>query len=163
MNKYMIPFVDPTEYVVVCDETDNNSANPRTLVVENHHINPPEEPELMVNVNYDGPKKPVIVFDVKPLPKTTQFPIIPSREALRILQWNAGHLSQSKRAELERHCIIYNSKGKKEKETPNSTTVSFKIAQGNSTASCKRLISWFLLDKVTELGHKIVPVRPPKF
>ncbi|GFY03058.1 hypothetical protein TNCV_980631 [Trichonephila clavipes] len=44
-----------------------------------------------------------------------------------------------------------------------STTVSYKIAQGNSTASCKRLISWFLLDKVTELGHKIVPVRPPKF
>ncbi|GFU60026.1 hypothetical protein TNCV_3238051 [Trichonephila clavipes] len=51
----------------------------------------------------------------------------------------------------------------KEKETPNSTTVSYKIAQGNSTASRKRLISWFLLDKVTELGHKIVPVRPPKF
>ncbi|GFW14778.1 hypothetical protein TNCV_1562411 [Trichonephila clavipes] len=39
----------------------------------------------------------------------------------------------------------------------------YKIAQGNLTASCKRLISWFLLDKRTELGHKIVPVRPPKF
>ncbi|GFT02992.1 hypothetical protein TNCV_3422761 [Trichonephila clavipes] len=51
----------------------------------------------------------------------------------------------------------------REKELPNSTTVSNKITQGNSTASCKRLISWFLLDKVTELGHKIVPVRPPKF
>ncbi|GFV49315.1 uncharacterized protein TNCV_685621 [Trichonephila clavipes] len=43
-----------------------------------------------------------------------------------------------------------------EKETPNSTT-AFK----EETASCKRLISWFLLDKGTELGHKIVPVRPP--
>ncbi|GFW86225.1 hypothetical protein TNCV_4779371 [Trichonephila clavipes] len=41
--------------------------------------------------------------------------------------------------------------------------LSYKIAQGNLTASCKRLISWFLLDKGTELGHKIVPVRPPKF
>ncbi|GFW03521.1 hypothetical protein TNCV_3020331 [Trichonephila clavipes] len=30
-------------------------------------------------------------------------------------------------------------------------------------ASCKRLISWFLLYKRTELGRKIVPVRPPKF
>ncbi|GFT64539.1 hypothetical protein TNCV_649381 [Trichonephila clavipes] len=50
-----------------------------------------------------------------------------------------------------------------EKETPNSTTLSKKIAQGNLTASCKRLISWFLLYKGTELGLKIVPVRPPKF
>ncbi|GFX86994.1 hypothetical protein TNCV_2636341 [Trichonephila clavipes] len=41
--------------------------------------------------------------------------------------------------------------------------LSKKIAQGNLTASCKRLISWFLLDKGTELGQKIVPVRPPKF
>ncbi|GFY19429.1 hypothetical protein TNCV_4128161 [Trichonephila clavipes] len=48
-----------------------------------------------------------------------------------------------------------------EKETPNS--ISKKIAQGNLTASFKRLISWFLLHKGTELGHKIVPVRPPKF
>ncbi|GFV65248.1 hypothetical protein TNCV_4572481 [Trichonephila clavipes] len=38
-----------------------------------------------------------------------------------------------------------------------------KDAQGNFTASCKRLISWFLLYKETELGRKIVPVRPPKF
>ncbi|GFV25371.1 hypothetical protein TNCV_1146421 [Trichonephila clavipes] len=52
---------------------------------------------------------------------------------------------------------------KKEKETPNSTTLSKKIAQGNLTASCKRLISWFLLYKGTEMGRKIVPVRPPKF
>ncbi|GFU72892.1 hypothetical protein TNCV_4910211 [Trichonephila clavipes] len=50
-----------------------------------------------------------------------------------------------------------------EKETPNSTTLSKKIAQGNLTASCKRLISWFLLYKGTELGRKIVPVRPVKF
>ncbi|GFX90101.1 transposable element Tcb2 transposase [Trichonephila clavipes] len=38
-----------------------------------------------------------------------------------------------------------------------------KDAQGNLTASCKRLISWFLLYKETELGRKIVPVRPLKF
>ncbi|GFW02181.1 hypothetical protein TNCV_4144471 [Trichonephila clavipes] len=60
----------------------------------------------------------------------------------------------------------YNDDSKRsnnEKETPNSTTLSKKIAQGNLTASCKRLISWFLLYKGTELGHKIVPVRPPKF
>ncbi|GFV63373.1 hypothetical protein TNCV_3286151 [Trichonephila clavipes] len=50
-----------------------------------------------------------------------------------------------------------------EKETPNSTTLSKKIAQGNLTASCKRLTSWFLLYKGTKLGRKIVPVRPPKF
>ncbi|GFV13349.1 hypothetical protein TNCV_3961291, partial [Trichonephila clavipes] len=37
-----------------------------------------------------------------------------------------------------------------------------KDAQGNLTASCKRLISWFLLYKETELGRKIVPVRPAK-
>ncbi|GFV60410.1 uncharacterized protein TNCV_3470451 [Trichonephila clavipes] len=36
-----------------------------------------------------------------------------------------------------------------------------KDAQGNLTASCKR--DWFLLYKETELGRKIVPVRPPKF
>ncbi|GFU92338.1 hypothetical protein TNCV_594631 [Trichonephila clavipes] len=59
-----------------------------------------------------------------------------------------------------------------EKETPyvlkrvdqeRISTLSKKIAQGNLTASCKRLISWFLLFKATELGRKIVPVRPPKF
>ncbi|GFT93908.1 hypothetical protein TNCV_2133051 [Trichonephila clavipes] len=43
------------------------------------------------------------------------------------------------------------------------STLSKKIAQGNLTASCKRLISWFLLSKGTELGRKIFPVRPPKF
>ncbi|GFU08195.1 hypothetical protein TNCV_3766431 [Trichonephila clavipes] len=50
-----------------------------------------------------------------------------------------------------------------EKETAYFTTLSKKIAQGNITASCKRLISWFLLFKGTELGRKIVPVGPPKF
>ncbi|GFT50312.1 uncharacterized protein TNCV_1024361 [Trichonephila clavipes] len=55
------------------------------------------------------------------------------------------------------------TKTKEKKETPNSTTLSKKIAQENSTASCKRLIAWFLLYKGTELGRKIVPVRPPKF
>ncbi|GFX18156.1 hypothetical protein TNCV_1578351 [Trichonephila clavipes] len=55
-------------------------------------------------------------------------------------------------------CVIH-----LEKETPNSTTLSKKIAQSNLTASCKRLISWFLLYKGIELGRKIVPLRPPKF
>ncbi|GFV97324.1 transposable element Tc3 transposase [Trichonephila clavipes] len=37
-----------TDHDVVGDETGNNSTNPQTLVVENQHINPPEEPELML-------------------------------------------------------------------------------------------------------------------
>ncbi|GFX58813.1 uncharacterized protein TNCV_805171 [Trichonephila clavipes] len=63
-----------TDHDVVCDETENNSANPQTLVVENQHINPPEEPELMANANYDALKKPSVgVFlYFKLLPKATQ-------------------------------------------------------------------------------------------
>ncbi|GFT72842.1 hypothetical protein TNCV_5065721 [Trichonephila clavipes] len=34
-----------TDHDVVGDEIETNSANPQTLVVENQHINPPEEPE----------------------------------------------------------------------------------------------------------------------
>ncbi|GFX92212.1 uncharacterized protein TNCV_1741321 [Trichonephila clavipes] len=51
-----------TDYDVVGDATENNSANPQTLVVENQHINPPEEPELMANVEYDAPRMPNWVF-----------------------------------------------------------------------------------------------------
>ncbi|GFX81484.1 hypothetical protein TNCV_143341 [Trichonephila clavipes] len=40
----------------------NNNGNPQTVVVENQHINPPEEPELMANADSDAPKKPVNVF-----------------------------------------------------------------------------------------------------
>ncbi|GFX28506.1 uncharacterized protein TNCV_1153151 [Trichonephila clavipes] len=40
-----------TDHYVVGDETENNSANRQTLVVENQHINPPEEPELMANTD----------------------------------------------------------------------------------------------------------------
>ncbi|GFX97646.1 uncharacterized protein TNCV_2842061 [Trichonephila clavipes] len=47
-----------TDHDVVGDETENNSANPQTLVVENQHTNPPEEPELMTNADYDALKKP---------------------------------------------------------------------------------------------------------
>ncbi|GFX70973.1 uncharacterized protein TNCV_1689561 [Trichonephila clavipes] len=61
-----------TEHDVVGDETENNSANPQTLVVENQHINPPEEQKLMANADYDEPKKLVGVFYFKPLPKATQ-------------------------------------------------------------------------------------------
>ncbi|GFS64743.1 uncharacterized protein TNCV_4685231 [Trichonephila clavipes] len=44
-------------------ETENNSANPQTLVVESQHINTPEEPEFMANADYDALKKPVdVVF-----------------------------------------------------------------------------------------------------
>ena len=35
-----------TDCDAVGDETENNSANPQTLVVKNQHVNPPEEPEL---------------------------------------------------------------------------------------------------------------------
>ncbi|GFW43828.1 uncharacterized protein TNCV_2854611 [Trichonephila clavipes] len=51
-----------TDHDVVGDETENNSANPQTLVVENQHINPPEEPEFIANADYDAIKKPVSVF-----------------------------------------------------------------------------------------------------
>ncbi|GFU28772.1 uncharacterized protein TNCV_469281 [Trichonephila clavipes] len=62
-----------TDHDVVGDEIENNSANPQTLVVENQHINPPEEPEYMANADYDALKKPVCVFFYfKPLPKATQ-------------------------------------------------------------------------------------------
>ncbi|GFU56635.1 uncharacterized protein TNCV_3930321 [Trichonephila clavipes] len=75
-----------------------------------------------------------------------------------ILVW--GYMSAEGVGEL---VFIDGIMDKMEKETPNFTTLSKKIAQGNLTASCKRLISWFLLYKGTELGRKIVPVRPPKF
>ncbi|GFX00814.1 uncharacterized protein TNCV_4577811 [Trichonephila clavipes] len=61
-----------TDHNVLGDETDNNSANPQSLVVENQHINPPEEPELMANADYDSLKKLVSVFYFIPLPKATQ-------------------------------------------------------------------------------------------
>ncbi|GFT10176.1 uncharacterized protein TNCV_1115901 [Trichonephila clavipes] len=48
-----------TDHDVVGDETENNSTNPQTLVVENQHISPPEKPELMSNPDYDALKKPV--------------------------------------------------------------------------------------------------------
>ncbi|GFX15170.1 uncharacterized protein TNCV_2708751 [Trichonephila clavipes] len=51
-----------TDHDVVCYETENNRANPQTLVVENQHINAPEEPELMANADSDAPKKPFSVF-----------------------------------------------------------------------------------------------------
>ncbi|GFV24030.1 uncharacterized protein TNCV_235991 [Trichonephila clavipes] len=55
-----------TDHDVVGDEIENNSANTQTLVVENQHINPPEEPEHMANADYDALKKPVSVFYFKP-------------------------------------------------------------------------------------------------
>ncbi|GFX76825.1 hypothetical protein TNCV_1952661 [Trichonephila clavipes] len=51
-----------TDHDVVGDETENNSANSYTLVVENQRINPPEKPELMENADYDAIKKHVSVF-----------------------------------------------------------------------------------------------------
>ncbi|GFU25961.1 uncharacterized protein TNCV_5104581 [Trichonephila clavipes] len=50
------------DHDVVGDEIENNSANLQTLVVENQHTNPPEEPEHMANADYDALKKPVSVF-----------------------------------------------------------------------------------------------------
>ncbi|GFU10169.1 uncharacterized protein TNCV_3449521 [Trichonephila clavipes] len=61
-----------TDHDVVGDETENNSANLQTLVVENQRINPSEEPEFMANADYDALKKPVSVFYFKSLPKATQ-------------------------------------------------------------------------------------------
>ncbi|GFS70564.1 uncharacterized protein TNCV_1490281 [Trichonephila clavipes] len=57
---------------VVGDVTEINSANPQILVVENQHINPPEELVLMANTESYAPKKPVRVLYFKPLPKLTQ-------------------------------------------------------------------------------------------
>ncbi|PRD33211.1 UNVERIFIED_CONTAM: hypothetical protein NCL1_18128 [Trichonephila clavipes] len=51
-----------TNYNVVGDAIEINCANPQTLVVENQHINPSEEPELTANTDSDSPKKPVSVF-----------------------------------------------------------------------------------------------------
>ncbi|GFY33522.1 uncharacterized protein TNCV_4538501 [Trichonephila clavipes] len=47
-----------TNHDVIGDVTEINSANPQTKVVENQHINPPEEPELITNTDSDVPKKP---------------------------------------------------------------------------------------------------------
>ncbi|GFU36835.1 hypothetical protein TNCV_4148871 [Trichonephila clavipes] len=51
-----------TDHDVVGDEIENNSANPQTLVVENQHINPPEEAGHMAKTDYDALKKPVSVL-----------------------------------------------------------------------------------------------------
>ncbi|GFV54741.1 uncharacterized protein TNCV_3844601 [Trichonephila clavipes] len=61
-----------TDHDVVGDETENNSANPQTLVVESQLINPPEESEVTANADYETPKKPVSDFYFKPWPKATQ-------------------------------------------------------------------------------------------
>ncbi|GFU44185.1 hypothetical protein TNCV_91131 [Trichonephila clavipes] len=50
-----------TDHDVVSDETGNNRTNPQTLVVKNQHINPPEEPELMENADYNALKKPASI------------------------------------------------------------------------------------------------------
>ncbi|GFW28160.1 hypothetical protein TNCV_2818381 [Trichonephila clavipes] len=59
-----------SDHDIVGDETESNSSNPHTLVVENRHRNSPEGPELMANGEFGASKK--IVCDFKPLPKTTQ-------------------------------------------------------------------------------------------
>ncbi|GFU41330.1 hypothetical protein TNCV_3011511 [Trichonephila clavipes] len=58
-----------TDHDVLGDETESNSANTQTLVIENQHINPPQEPKLTAHADYDAPKKSVRVFYFKPLPK----------------------------------------------------------------------------------------------
>ncbi|GFS52372.1 uncharacterized protein TNCV_4850821 [Trichonephila clavipes] len=71
-----------TDHDVVGDETQNNAANPQTLIVEKN-INPPEEPKLMANADYDALKKPVSVFCFKTLPKATQFTSISKYGVIR--------------------------------------------------------------------------------
>ncbi|GFT31469.1 hypothetical protein TNCV_608861 [Trichonephila clavipes] len=84
-----------------------------------------------------------------------------------ILKDNWGRWKQHSRTLIgsfmarRKPCVLTLGQSRKKHRIP--LQLSKKIAQGNLTASCKRLISWFLLDKGTELGHKIVPVRPPKF
>ncbi|GFV46378.1 hypothetical protein TNCV_3232671 [Trichonephila clavipes] len=58
LNEHDFAASKARDHDVVDDETENNSANSQTLVVENQHINPPEEPELMANADYDALKKP---------------------------------------------------------------------------------------------------------
>ncbi|GFX15205.1 uncharacterized protein TNCV_2709101 [Trichonephila clavipes] len=61
-REYDFAAAETTDNDVVGDATENNSANPHTLVVESQHMNPPKEPELMANADYEAPKKPVSVF-----------------------------------------------------------------------------------------------------
>ncbi|GFX95614.1 uncharacterized protein TNCV_4826281 [Trichonephila clavipes] len=61
-SKYDFAAAKTADHDVVGRATENNSANPQTLVVENQHISPPEEPELMANADSNAPKKPVSVF-----------------------------------------------------------------------------------------------------
>ncbi|GFV60968.1 hypothetical protein TNCV_997011 [Trichonephila clavipes] len=89
-------------------------------------------------------------------------PKCPSSRRLRIVREDTGVPSEGATctwmaADEEVHCT-------RERNTEfHYAFKEGKDAQGNLTASCKRLISWFLLYKETELGRKIVPVRPPKF
>ncbi|GFW33865.1 HTH_Tnp_Tc3_2 domain-containing protein [Trichonephila clavipes] len=73
-------------------------------------------------------------------------------------QTTHGPIKDTTSCEKKKHRIF-----SKKIDQERISTISKKIAQVNLTASCKRLISWFLLFKATELGRKIVPVRPPKF
>ncbi|GFT86100.1 uncharacterized protein TNCV_3257111 [Trichonephila clavipes] len=50
-----------TNHDVIGDAAEINNANPQILVLENQHINPPEEPELMTNTDSDASKNPVSV------------------------------------------------------------------------------------------------------
>ncbi|GFW86308.1 uncharacterized protein TNCV_4330921 [Trichonephila clavipes] len=60
--KYDFATLKATRHDVVGNETENNSADPQTLVLEKQHINHPEEPGVMANAVYDALKKPFSVF-----------------------------------------------------------------------------------------------------
>ncbi|GFW83036.1 hypothetical protein TNCV_4604631 [Trichonephila clavipes] len=66
------------DFAEECAKTSDHDAvgdatDPQILVVENQHINPPEEPELKANAVSDAPKmSDVSVLNFKPLPKATQ-------------------------------------------------------------------------------------------
>ncbi|GFV53509.1 hypothetical protein TNCV_4746571 [Trichonephila clavipes] len=55
-NEHDFSAAKTTDRDVVGDATEINRANPQTMVVENQHINPPEEPKLMENTDSDTPK-----------------------------------------------------------------------------------------------------------
>ena len=61
-----------TDHDVVGDETENNSTNRQTFVVENHHTNSPEGSELMANADSDAQKKisSVLLFQTITLSNT---------------------------------------------------------------------------------------------
>ncbi|GFY18808.1 HTH_Tnp_Tc3_2 domain-containing protein [Trichonephila clavipes] len=110
-----------TNHDVAGDETENNSTNPQTLVVENQHINPPKEPELMENAHYDALKK--LEYPSGSIRETWNHPDVISR----LWQWFQDDGNISRRYSTGRHRVT----------TPNEVRYLAVTAKRNiqSTAS----------------------------